>query len=85
MTLGELKNALGDNKPTKYHISAAELYNIQVYVDPSLELDRGTLEYFYRIDVNELLASNMPADDLDDLKKQGWFLTKNDEYLELYI
>jgi hypothetical protein len=85
MTLEELKNALGDNKPTKYQISAAELYNIQMYVNPSLEMDRGTLEYFYRIDVNELLASKMPVNDLDDLKKQGWFLTKYDEFLELYI
>jgi hypothetical protein len=85
MTLGELKNALGDNNTTKYQISAAELYNIQVYVNPSLEMDRGTLDYYYSIDVNELLASNMPVEDLDDLKKQGWSLTENDKNLVLYI
>ena len=81
MTLGELKNALGDNNTTKYQISAAELYNIQVYVNPSLEMDRGTLDYYYSIDVNELLASNMPVEDLEDLKKQGWSLTENDKDL----
>jgi len=85
MTLGELKNALGDNKTAKYPISAAELYNIQMYVNPSLEMDRGTLDYYYSIDVNELLASDMPVDDLEDLKKQGWSLTQNDKDLILYI
>jgi hypothetical protein len=48
-------------------------------------MDRGTLDYYYSIDVNELLASNMPVEDLDDLKKQGWSLTENDKNLVLYI
>jgi hypothetical protein len=85
MSIDDLKKSLGGNKVTKYPITAAEVSNIMAYTNVSLEMDRGTLDYYYSIDVNELLASDMPVDDLEDLKKQGWSLTQNDKDLILYI
>lgn len=72
MTREELNNAIGGNEVTSNHISMAEVTNIMMYVKVSLELDSGTLEHYYSINVEELLNSQMPASDLDDLKNQGW-------------
>ena len=85
MSIDDLKNVLGNNKVTKYSITAAEVSNIMQYTNVSLELDRGTLDYFYSIDVQSLLDSDMPVADLDDLKKQGWAFVEDDKYLILYI
>jgi hypothetical protein len=85
MSIDDLKNALGDNKITKNHISAAEISNIMGYTSVSLEMDRSSLDYYYSINVQSLLDSDMPVSDLDDLKKQGWAFAEDDKYLILYI
>jgi hypothetical protein len=85
MSIDDLKKSLGDNKVTKYPITAAEVSNIMAYTNVSLEMDRGTLDYYYSIDVQSLLESDMPISDLDDLKKQGWAFVEDDKYLILYI
>ena len=85
MTLDQLKNAIGENKVSAHAISAAEISNIMTYVNASLEMDRGTLDYYYSINVDDLLASDMPISDLDDLKSQGWAFTEDDKYIILYI
>jgi hypothetical protein len=85
MSIDDLKKSLGGNKVTKYPITAAEVSNIMAYTNVSLEMDRGTLDYYYSIDVQSLLESDMPISDLDDLKKQGWAFVEDDKYLILYI
>ena len=72
MTLEELTNAIGENKVGFKKIGAAELSNIMDYVGVSLEMDRQSFDYYYNIKVDELLESDMPINDLDDLKEEGW-------------
>ena len=72
MTREELDNAIGNSKVTTRHVTTAQVANLMMYVNVNLELNRDTLEQYYRIDVNELLNSQMPVSDLDDLKEQGW-------------
>jgi hypothetical protein len=85
MTREELNNAIGGNEVTSSHISMAEVANIMMYVKVNLELDGGTLEHYYSINVEELLNSQMPASDLDDLKNQGWAYDGKKENLIIYL
>jgi hypothetical protein len=56
-----------------------------MYVNVNLELDSGTLEHYYSINVDELLNSKMPVSDLDDLKNQGWAYDRRKENLIIYL
>lgn len=85
MTREELDKAIGDNDVTSNHISMAEVTNIMMYVNVNLELDSGTLEHYYSINVDELLNSKMPVSDLDDLKNQGWAYDRRKENIIIYL
>ena len=85
MTREELDKAIGDNDVTSNHISMAEVTNIMMYVNVNLELDSGTLEHYYSINVDELLNSKMPVSDLDDLKNQGWAYDGRKENIIIYL
>lgn len=85
MTREELNNAIGSNEVTTRHVTTAEVTNIMMYVQVILELDRGTLEHYYKINVDELLDSQMPVSDLDDLKEQGWAYDEKKENLIIYL
>lgn len=85
MTREELDKTIGDNNVTSNHISMAEVTNIMMYVNVNLELDSGTLEHYYSINVDELLNSKMPVSDLDDLKNQGWAYDRRKENLIIYL
>ena len=85
MTIDELNEAVGENEVTTRHVSTSEVANIMMYVQVNLELDRGTLEHYYRISVDELLNSKMPVSDLDDLKSQGWAFDENRDNLIIFL
>ena len=85
MTIDDLNNAIGENKVTIRHVTTAEVTNIMMYVQVNLELDRGTFDHYYRINVEELLNSQMPVSDLDDLKEQGWAYDDNRENLIIFL
>jgi hypothetical protein len=85
MTIDDLNNAIGENEVTTRHVTTAEITNIMMYVQVNLELDRGTFEHYYRINVEELLNSQMPVSDLDDLKEQGWAYDSSRENLIIFL
>jgi hypothetical protein len=85
MTRIELEEALGDNNIISTSIKATELSSIMEYVKVDLQLDKRSLDYFYEIDVNELLSSKMPSNDLEDLKEEGWSLNKEKTKLILFL
>ena len=85
MTREELDGAIGDNEVTTRHVTTAEVANLMMYVQVNLELDRGTLEHYYSINVDELLDSQMPVSDLDDLKNQGWAYDETRENLIIFL
>jgi hypothetical protein len=85
MTIDDLNNAIGENEVTTRHVTTAEITNIMMYVQVNLELDRGTFEHYYRINVEELLNSQMPVSDLDDLKEQGWAYDDKRENLIIFL
>jgi len=85
MTREELDSAIGNNEVTTRHITTAEVANLMMYVHVNLELDRGTLEHYYSINVDELLDSQMPVSDLDDLKNQGWAYDETRDNIIIYL
>ena len=85
MTIEELKQYLGDNKPSYSKVSMAELANIMIFVNVCLKMNEKTLDYYYSINVDELLKSKMPTTELDTLKDDGWSLSDDESELFLYL
>lgn len=85
MVLEDLKNALKGNELTATQIPATAVGNIMRYVDVKVMMDRTTMEYYYVIDVAELLESDMPKEDLDDLKEEGWSFSEDGKEIILYL
>lgn len=78
MTKEELKELFKDNKlSNSKKISAAALANIMKFAMVNLQLDDKTLDYYYEVDIDELLESEMPDEEYDVMKEQGWALNKN--------
>lgn len=82
----KLKEALKDNSSLSYStISMVAIANIMKFVVVSLEMDMKTLDYYYKIDVESLLNSAIPDDEIETLQKQGWSFTEDNKSLVLYL
>lgn len=78
MTKNELIELLKDNNLNeKHHISAAALANIVKFVNVSLQMDGDTLDYYYEVDIDELVESEMPQAEFTVMKDQGWGIKNN--------
>ena len=43
----------------------------------NLRMDDKTLDYYYEVDIDELLESEMPNEEYGIMKEQGWTLNEN--------
>ena len=78
MTKNELKELLKDNSSEEKHkIDASALVNIGKFSFVSLQMDNKTLDYYYEIDMDDLLSSEMPQEEYEVLKDQGWSIKGN--------
>jgi hypothetical protein len=78
MTKNELIELLKDNNLNeKHHISAAALANIVKFANVSLQMDGDTLDYYYEVDIDELVESEMPEAEFTVMKGQGWGIKNN--------
>ena len=84
MNLNDLNDAIKENKIEFRKIGAAEISHIMLYVNVTLEIDDKSLDYYYNINVNELLDSDMPLNDLDDLKEEGWAFDEDRKNIVIY-
>lgn len=85
MSLDELKNSLDGNTLSFYSVSFSALANIMKFVDVKLLMDKHTFDYYYEINVDDLLKSNLPTEELETLKNQGWAFSENNKSLILYL
>jgi hypothetical protein len=84
MTKEELKELLKENKLSdSKKISAAALANIIKFAAVNLRMDDKTLDYYYDVSIDELLGSEMPDEEYNVMKEQGW--TINENYLKILI
>lgn len=85
MDLDIIKSHIGENEVSYGNISASELTNIYPYVHVSLEIDKKNLDYFYEIDVNELINSDISIDELVLMRNQGWAFNESGEKIILFL
>lgn len=85
MTLNDLKEALKGNTLSYSRLQMSEMANIMRFANVELKMDESSLDYYYIIDVNELVKSEMPNDELEVLKRQGWSFSIDNSKLILYL
>lgn len=85
MTRDELEEKLGGNKLSYGVVPIAVLCELTKKMNVSLELDSSTMDYFYKISVDELLKSGTPIELLDELGEEGWAFDSSKENIELYL
>ena len=85
MSLDELKDILGDNKVSYSSIKLTSLANISRFVNVRLQMDNKSLDYYYEMNVDDLLKSDMPNDELEVMKEQGWSFSNDNKFLILYL
>ena len=84
MTESKLRELFRDNTSTEKHtITASAIVNIGTFAKITIEMDRKTLDYYYQVSINELVKSNMPNEEYDVMKNQGWVI--KDDKLILYV
>jgi hypothetical protein len=78
MTNTELKELFkGNKKSDSKRISAAALANIGKFATVNLRMDDKTLDYYYEVNIDELLESEMPKAEYEVMKEQGWKIKAN--------
>lgn len=85
MKLEDLKSGLDGNTLSYSTIRATELANIMKFAEVKLNLDKVTLDYFYEIYVDDILNSEMPNDEIETLKNQGWSFSDDNKKILLYL
>lgn len=85
MTLDDLKEALGENTLVYSSVKMAEMANIIPFVNVDLKMDRKSFDYYYEMNVDELVSSEMPIGELESLKKQGWSFSDDRKKLVLFL
>jgi hypothetical protein len=83
MTKSEIKDLFKDNKPSRNHISAVALSNITCFAIVNLQMDNETLDYYYEVGIEELANSEMPYEQYEIMKEQGWSI--NGEKLIIFL
>ena len=85
MNKEELEKEIGSNTLSAANIQATTLANIGKFVKVSLLMDKDSLDYYYEIDVDELLSSKMPTMELGMLKKGGWSFSKDKKKIIVFL
>lgn len=83
--LEQIENIFSDNKISTGSVKIAFLITIGEYVPYTLKIDENNLEYFYSINVNDMLYSPHIEEIIYLLKDDGWALTEDKKELIKYI
>ena len=85
MSIGELREALSGNTLSYTTVNVASMVNIIKFVNVELQMDKHTFDYYYEIDVDKLVKSDMPKEELETLREQGWSFSNDGKSLILYL
>ena len=83
--LAQIENIFSDNKISTGSVKIAFLITIGEYVPYTLKIDENNLEYFYSINVNDMLYSPYIEEIIYLLKDDGWALTEDKQELVKYV
>lgn len=85
MSSQEIYELLKDNTLSYNNISMSSLTNIMTFVHVDLKIDAKSLDYYYAINVDELSNSEIPKEEVEVLKSQGWSFSDDRKYLLLFL
>ena len=85
MNKSDVEEIFGNNKVTFSKVEISDLIDIMKYVSLDIKMDKISLDYYYIINVNELLTSAMPIEIVKRMGKNGWSFDEEQENLILYI
>ena len=85
MSIGELREALSGNTLSYTTVNVASMVNIIKFVNVELQMDKHTFDYYYEIDVDKLVKSDMPKEELETLREHGWSFSNDGKSLILYL
>ena len=83
--LEQIEKIFSDNKISTGSVKIAFLITIGEYVPYTLKIDENNLEYFYSINVNDMLYSPYIEEIIYLLKDDGWALTEDKQELVKYV
>jgi hypothetical protein len=85
MTIDDLEEKLGGNKLVYGSVPMDVMCELSERVNVMLEMDTATMDYFYRVSVDELMESGAPIRLLDELRDEGWAFDSSRKNIELYL
>lgn len=85
MDLEQIEEVFSDNKISAGSIKIAFLITIGEYVPYTLKIDENNLEYYYSINVDDMIFSPHIEEIIYLLKDDGWTLTEDKQELVKYI
>lgn len=81
----DLEDAFKDGQISYSTISIGNVADFAPYVNISLKMDNKSLDYYYEIDVDELLESKLPIGHLKTMKELGWAFNDKKDKLIVYL
>jgi hypothetical protein len=85
MTREELEGLLGGNKMSYGVVPMSLLLEASDWVNVVLDMDTSSLDYYYKISVNELLESGAPTQFVERLRDEGWALDSSKENVNIFL
>ena len=72
MTREDLDIRFEDSEPVRRKLSITTVAEYMEYATVEIKMDPITLDYFYEMDCDEVINSDMPMSLLDGMEKDGW-------------
>lgn len=73
MTENKLREIFKNNTLNeKGKITSSAIVNIGTFAKVNIKMDRKTFDYYYEVNINDLVKSNMPNEEYEVMKNQGW-------------
>jgi len=82
MKKDELKTLIRGGTRKNETLPLTDLAALKAVAKVSLEIDRDTNDYFYKIDINDLVDKEI---DPKILSENGWELSLDEEYIHLFL
>lgn len=82
MTKNEIKVMIRNSARINDTFPLADLAKLKEIANVSLEIDRETNEYYYKVNINELVNKDFEYRIITD---NGWELSLDEEYILLFL
>ena len=82
MTKTELKTMIRGSTSKNETFPLADLAKLKAIANVALEIDRETNDYYYKVDINDLVGKEFEYNIITD---NGWELSLDEQYIFLFL